>query len=125
MKNAKTSNPGNPPRSGVIVYARDISTLSRFYLDVFDMLVLRETDEFVSIANQDLNLVIHKPPMDLPSMNFNTVKMFLTVSSLQETRKKAIELGGESLPGEWLNPIFRVCNIADSEGNHIQLREFF
>ena len=114
----------SPPKSGVIVYSRDISKLSQFYVDMFEMSVQRETEEFISIAKDGVNLVIHTPPIELPNNNFNTVKLFLTVENLAESRQRAIELGGESLPGEWSNQLFKVCNIADSEGNHIQIREF-
>ena len=87
------------------------------------MTVQRETDEFISIAKDGLNLVIHTPPFELPNSNFNRVKLFLTVENLAESRQRAVDLGGESLPGEWSNHLFTVCNIADSEGNHIQIRE--
>jgi len=111
-------------RSGVIVYARDINKLSRFYIEMFGMVLQRETDEFISLSNGDLSVIIHRPPIELPEENFNTVKLFMTVDSHQVTKEKAVSLGGQAFEGEWANPIFKVCNIADPEGNHIQLREF-
>ena len=88
------------------------------------MVLRKETEDFVSIGNDDFNIVIHSPPLKIPKDNFNTVKMFLTASSHEDSRKKAVELGGDTLDGEWANPIFKICNISDPEGNHIQLREF-
>ena len=114
----------DPAKFGVIVYSRDISSLSQFYMDMFSMISQRETDDFISVGKDGLNLVIHTPPIDIPERNFNTVKLFITVDNLEEAKKRATELGGEALAGIWSNPIFRVCNIADPEGNHIQIREF-
>lgn len=88
------------------------------------MALLRETDDFVSVGNDGFNIVIHTPPIEIPSRKFNTVKIFLTVESHEEAKAKVTELGGEVLEGTWSNPVFKVCNIADPEGNHIQIREF-
>lgn len=113
-----------PAKSGVIVYAKDVAQLARFYIEMFGMVMGRETAEFISLENEAMSLVIHVPPVTIPAANFNTVKLFMTVDSLEDARRAAIELGGEALPGEWANPVFKVCNIADPEGNHIQIREF-
>lgn len=114
----------NPQRSGVIVYSRNIKRLSQFYIEMFCMNLLRETDDFISIGSDDFNLVLHVPPIDIPENNFNTVKIFLTVASHEKAKEKVVKLGGKAFEGEWSNPIFKVCNIADPEGNHIQIREF-
>ncbi|WP_237132349.1 hypothetical protein [Pseudohongiella sp. O18] len=39
-------------------------------------------------------------------------------------RATVADYGGSVMEGEWGNPIFKVCNISDPEGNHIQIREF-
>lgn len=36
-----------PPKSGVIIYSRDIKRLAKFYIDMFDMKLLRETEDFL------------------------------------------------------------------------------
>lgn len=113
-----------PPKYGVIVYAKNVNALAQFYMDMFDMKPVRETPDFISIANEGMNVVVHNPPIEIPENHFNAVKMFITVDSLVQARARAIELGGSTLDGEWSNPIFKLCNIADPEGNHIQLREF-
>jgi predicted enzyme related to lactoylglutathione lyase len=113
-----------PPKSGVIVYSKNIKQLSQFYIDMFGMSLLRETDDFISIGSKEFNIVIHVPPVAIPEQNYNTVKIFLTVESHEEARGRAVDLGGEALEGVWSNPLFKVCNIADPEGNHIQIREF-
>lgn len=113
-----------PAKFGAIIYANDISSLSQFYIDLFGMEAQRKTAEFISIEKDGFNLLIHTPPIALPDTRFNSVKVFLTVDSLSRVSERATQLGGEALSGEWANPFFKVCNIADSEGNHIQLREF-
>lgn len=113
-----------PAKSGVIVYSKNIKNLAAFYVEMFGMSMLRETDDFISIGGDGINLVIHVPPVEMPERNFNTVKLFLTVESHEDACKKVIKLGGKALVGEWSNPIFKVCNVVDPEGNHIQIREF-
>jgi len=113
-----------PPKSGVIVYSKNIKVLSQFYIEMFGMVSLRETNDFISIGRDEFNIVIHVPPIDIPEQKLNTVKIFLTVENHESARKNAVKLGGKALMGEWSNPVFKVCNIADPEGNHIQLREF-
>jgi len=113
-----------PPKSGVIVYSKDIESLSTFYIEMFDMNLLRKTDDFISIGSDEFSIVVHVPPVRIPEDNFNTVKIFLTVESHEKAKCKVVDLGGKILDGEWSNPLFKVCNIADPEGNHIQIREF-
>lgn len=113
-----------PPSSGVIVYSKNIRGLAKFYIEMFGMTVRRNTEDFVSIGSDKFNIVLHVPPIEIPERNFNTVKIFLTVECHSQAREKAEKLGGKALKGEWSNSLFKVCNIADPEGNHIQIREF-
>lgn len=113
-----------PAKSGVIIYSKNIKTLSQFYRDMFDMDLLRETPDFISLGCNGFNIIIHVPPIEIPPNNFNTVKVFLTVDSHTEAMTRVVECGGEVLAGVWANPLFKVCNISDPEGNHIQIREF-
>lgn len=113
-----------PPKCGVIVHSKNIESLSRFYIEMFDMFLLRKTEDYISIGSDEFNVVVHVPPIEIPEYNFNTVKIFLAVDSHEKAKSKAVELGGKALDGEWANPLFKVCNIADPEGNHFQIREF-
>ena len=112
-------------RHGVLVYASDIQVLADFYQSLFKMRVVRQTDELISLMQDGFNIIIHLPPSEIPQKVFNSVKVFMTVDNLAQARAQAITLGGQVFDGEWANPIFKVCNIADSDGNVIQLREFF
>ncbi|WP_160153147.1 VOC family protein [Microbulbifer sp. ALW1] len=113
-----------PARNGALVYSDNFQELSMFYREFFGMKVLREAEEFVSLDNDGFNVVIHAAPFKLPEDGFNAVKLFLTVNSLDVAKRKAAELGGQVFEGEWENSIFKVCNIADPDGNQIQIREF-
>ncbi|WGL17726.1 hypothetical protein PVT68_05375 [Microbulbifer bruguierae] len=113
-----------PAKSGAIVYSNNFIELSKFYREFFEMSVLRKTDDFVSLDKDGFNIIVHSPPFELPPLEFSAVKLFFTVSSIQEAKRKIVEFGGQAFEGEWSNPIFKVCNISDPEGNQIQLREF-
>lgn len=113
-----------PAKNGVIIYSSNIKRLSEFYIKMFGLVLQRETDDFISIGSDELNIVIHTPPIEIPKPNFNTVKLFITVDSHEKVRKRVAELGGSALEGVWSNPVFKAFNIADLEGNHIQIREF-
>lgn len=113
-----------PARYGSILYARDIKRLANFYSAFFGMNIVRETPEFIALEVEGFNIIVHKPPIEMPEQNFNTVKLFFTVASLAEAKKSVADFGGKAMDGEWSNPVFKVCNIMDPEGNHIQLREF-
>lgn len=86
--------------------------------------LLFETLEALPASSITSKKESHERPSQIPVCNFNTTKMFVAVKSIEDARSKAEALGGEALEGEWSNSIFRICNIADPEGNHIQLREF-
>lgn len=113
-----------PAKHGALVYSNDTKGLANFYIELFSMKATRETMDLVSLVKDGFNIIIHTPPTVMPEPDFNTVKLFLTVESLEDAKAKAEELGGQSFAGEWSNPLFTVCNIADPDGNHIQLREF-
>ena len=113
-----------PAQNGVLIYSGDLSNLSEFYEKLFGMRVVRKTNDFISLDKDGFNLIIHVPPFDMPTNAFSPMKLFLTVDDMAVSREEAIKLGGQAFEGEWSNPIFKVSNIADRDGNHIQLREF-
>ena len=113
-----------PAQNGVLIYSSNIDSLSEFYLRLFNMRLLRRTNDFISMERDGFNLIIHVPPFNMPNETFSPIKLFLSVQDLEKARKDVIELGGKTFEGEWANPIFRVSNVADRDGNHIQLREF-
>jgi predicted enzyme related to lactoylglutathione lyase len=113
-----------PAQNGVLIYSSNLPHLAEFYEQLFGMRVTKETKDFISLDKDGFNLIIHIPPFDIPQNSFSPIKLFLSVRDMEATRKKAVNLGGEAFDGEWANPIFKVSNIADREGNHIQIRQF-
>ena len=121
---AKEQPMSGPAQNGVLIYSGDLSNLSEFYEKLFGMRVVRKTNDFISLETNGFNLIIHVPPFDMPLKAFSPVKLFLTVDDMAISREEAVKLGGQAFEGEWSNPIFKVSNIADRDGNHIQLRQF-
>nr|WP_136252942.1 VOC family protein [Ningiella ruwaisensis] len=113
-----------PAQNGVLIYSSKLNYLAEFYEQLFGMRVTKETRDFISLDKDGFSLIIHVPPFELPQESFSPIKLFLSVQNMDETRKEAVRMGGEAFEGEWKNPIFKVSNIADREGNHIQIREF-
>ncbi len=113
-----------PAKCGAVIYSSDVDKLALFYIEYFGMALIRDEHEFKSLDINGFNIIIHVPPIEIPSTKFNTVKLFLTVDNLDQARSKIEGMGGKSLDGEWSNPFFKMCNISDPEGNHIQIREF-
>ena len=111
-------------RNGVLIYSENVRRLAEFYHQLFKLSIIRETKEFISLAKDGVNLIIHVPPFDIPEEAFSSVKLFLAVQNIAATRTEALELGGKAFEGEWTNPVFTVANITDCDGNHIQIREF-
>lgn len=113
-----------PAHHGAIVYSNNLTRLSEFYVQLFNMKVIRETADFISLDKDGFNLIAHIPPFAIPQSSVSAVKLFFAVASIENAKERAIKLGGKALDGEWANPIFKVANIVDNEGNHIQIREF-
>lgn len=113
-----------PAQQGVLIYSNNISRLAEFYQQLFGMQLVRQTDDLISLVLNGFNLIIHLPPCELPAPLFSPVKIFLTVDNMATARAAALRLGGQAFDGEWSNPLFSVSNIADRDGNHIQLRQF-
>lgn len=113
-----------PAKHGVIVYTNDLDRLTQFYSKLFDMQIVKSSEQMHSLVSDGLNIVIHLPPEPLPEARYNTVKLFITVDSHAETHEQARQLGGQSMDGQWANPMFSVTNITDCDGNIIQLRVF-
>lgn len=113
-----------PAQNGVLIYSTNFPDLAEFYEQLFSMRVTRETEDFINLDKDGFNLIIHVPPFEIPEGSFSPIKPFLSVQDMKSVRNKAVSLGGQVFDGQWENPLFKVSNIADREGNHIQLREF-
>ena len=122
-----------PARAGVLIYAKDLNRLSRFYQTLLSMRVLKTSDELRVIASEDSQLLIHAiPPHIAATIAITTppepreeqaIKPFFTVSDLAGAEAVAVALGGFLFGPVYDGPGFKVRNGCDPEGNIFQLRE--
>lgn len=124
-----------PFNAGVIVYAKDIHRLARFYAAVADLEVMHEVDDHIVLESETVEVVIVAIPADIAARiviktppdkrEATAFKIAFAVSSLAEAREAAKANGGEIYPPgkEWSFQGLRVCDGFDPEGNVIQLRE--
>ena len=122
-----------PARAGALIYAKHVDSLAAFYQTVLGMAVSHATVELTVLTSADAQLVIHAHPESIagqvaitvpPALrDRSAVKLFFTVDDLEATRTLMPTLGGVVLPEIWSGPRFRVCNVADPEGNIFHSRE--
>ena len=124
-----------PFNAGVIVYAKDIHRLARFYAAVADLEVMHEVADHIVLESESLELVIVAIPAAIaqriviktpPEKREATAfKIVFAVPSLAQAREAAKANEGEIYPAakEWSFQGLRVCDGVDPEGNVIQLRE--
>lgn len=122
-----------PARAGALIYAKHVDSLAAFYQTVLGMAVSHATVDLTVLTSADAQLVIHAHPESIagqititvpPALrDWSAVKLFFTVDNLEATRTLIPTLGGVVLPEIWSGPSFRVCNVADPEGNIFHIRE--
>ena len=123
-----------PARSGLFVYAKDVSRLAAFYQAVLGSTRVRETGEMVVLGSPGLQIVVHAmPPAIAAGVAIATppvprdaaaLKFFFAVDALAASADVIVAHGGFVLPERYPGPGFVVCNAVDPEGNIFQLREF-
>lgn len=122
-----------PARTGVLVYAKDLATLSAFYRRLLDATVLHADDEHQVLQTPDVQLivqalpdavartvVVETPPVPREAQAF---RPFFTVDSLAAAEPMVDRLGGRVCGPVWPGPGLRVRNVCDPEGNLLHLRE--
>ncbi len=122
-----------PARAGVLIYAKTLGPLSRFYVELLDLRVLALDDEHVVAENADIQLVLHAMPAHLAAdvsiasppepRQEQAIKPFFTVTSLAGAERRARDLGGFVFGPTWDGPGFTLRHACDPEGNIIQLRQ--
>lgn len=122
-----------PAPVGVLVYAKDLGRLSRFYCEVLGMAVRHADHDHHILGDGAAQIVVHA----IPAVIADTIdvaippvpredaayKPFFTVPSLAAAREAARRAGGAVLEEEWQGPGFLARNAYDPEGNILQLRE--
>jgi len=125
----------NQPKSGAVLFAKDLPRVAKFYEEILPMTVVLVNHDLIVLESAQFQLVVHaipeqiaqsiqitSPPVrrtDLPT------KLFFAVASIAEARVKASALGGALNPKaeEWEAGGFRACDGHDPEGNVVQFRE--
>ncbi len=120
-------------RAGVLIYAKHLEDVSRFYERVLGARVLHADAGHKVLQSQDAQLIIHAiPPQYASSIAITkppvareeqAIKPFFTVESLAEAAQVAEECGGLVWGPVWPGPQLRVRNVCDPEGNILHLRE--
>lgn len=125
----------NRPKPSVVVFAKSIPKLARFYREIAEMVSVHEDKDHVVLDQEGFQVVIHGIPKKIsaqirisepPEIREGTpVKLCLPVTSIEHARTKATELGGSVYPEskEWEARGFRACDGHDPEGNVFQVRE--
>ena len=121
--------------AGVIVYAKDIHRLARFYAAVADLEVMHEVGDHIVLESETVEVVIVAIPAAIASRiviktppdkrEATAFKIAFPVTSLAAAREAARANEGELYPAgkEWSFQGLRVCDGVDPEGNVFQLRE--
>lgn len=122
-----------PARAGVLIYAKDLLRLSRFYQRLLGMHVVHEGPEHHVIESDDMQLIVHAIPAHIAKdihiatppvpREEQAIKPFFTVASLAAAAGVLGEFGCELVGPEYPGPGIRTRNAFDPEGNIIHLRE--
>lgn len=122
-----------PAKSGIFIYAQDVTRLALFYQQVIGCEVQHTDDDMVVMGCPGLQLLVHRIPAEIgktiqiespPLKRENTaLKFFVTLNSIDAARRQARNLGGDIFAENWQGPGFVVCNAMDCEGNVFQVRE--
>ena len=112
-----------PARSGVLIYAKQLDSMSAFYQRV---LAARE-------VHADAELILHAIPPHIAAeiriesppqpREEQAIKPFFTVAILAEAERAAVACGGSVHGPLWPGPGMRLRNVCDPEGNILLLRE--
>ena len=121
-----------PARAGAVLFAKDVADLVRFYESVLGMTCVHQDADHAVIENPDLQLVVHGLPDHIaqqialstpPTPRAQVpVKLFASVADLDAALEQVHAGGGVAVGAAWQGPGFRAVDVADAEGNVVQLR---
>ncbi|MFT3800998.1 MAG: glyoxalase/bleomycin resistance/dioxygenase family protein [Burkholderiaceae bacterium] len=122
-----------PARTGVLFYAKSLSTVSAFYERILGATVLHSDEDHRVLQSPDVQLIIHAIPqqyasaivIEIPPVprEEQAIKPFFTVESLAAAESLVEQCGGKLCGPIWPGPGMRVRNVCDPEGNIVHLRE--
>lgn len=122
-----------PADHGVLIYALNLDTLSRFYAQLLGLAQLHAEDDHRVLGAGGVQLLVHAIPAEVARgivvtqppepREDQAFKPFFTVDRLAEAEARVAALGGLLLGPVWDGPGIRYRNACDPEGNIVQLRE--
>lgn len=127
--------PTPSPSAGVVLFAKDIKRVAKFYEILLDLNVVHAAADHIVLESSSAALVIHGIPAKIaagisiktpPQVREETaIKPFFMIPSLAAARGIAESLGGKIAPAtrQWSARGFTACDGHDPEGNVIQLRQ--
>ena len=123
------------PKPAVVVFAKDLARVAKFYEEVAAMTVAHRDSDHVVLDSERMQVIVHAIPKaiaerielaDPPARREDTpIKLCLPVASIARARAIAARLGGklDAPDREWQARGFRACDGHDPEGNVVQFRE--
>jgi len=123
------------PKPSAVIFAKDIELLARFYREVAEMTEVFKDKDHIVLDEDGFQIVVHGIPKKIaatikinipPEIRDQTpLKICLPVTSIEQARSRAAELGGCVGPKtkEWVARGFKACDGNDPEGNVFQVRE--
>ncbi len=123
-----------PARNGVLIYAKDLAAMARFYTGLLGLRVLLADAEHQVLESDDGQLILHAiPPHIAASFSIasppelreeQAIKPWFSVPSLAQAEQAAPALGGRLFGPAYTVQDMTLRNACDPEGNILQLREF-
>jgi predicted enzyme related to lactoylglutathione lyase len=123
------------PPYGAVIYAKDYQTLAGFYERVAGLVPRESDEEYVLLEAPSFQLVVLQVPAAIaeritlespPRKRENSpIKLFLNVTSIDQARQSARDLGGDmnDAEKEWSFNGIKRCDGVDPEGNVFQVQE--
>ncbi len=122
-----------PARSGVLIYAKQLDSMSAFYQRVLAAREVHADAQHRVLRSVDAELILHAIPPHIAAeiriesppqpREEQAIKPFFTVAILAEAERAAVACGGSVHGPLWPGPGTRLRNVCDPEGNILLLRE--
>jgi predicted enzyme related to lactoylglutathione lyase len=123
------------PRSGAVLFVKDLNRVAAFYEKVLGLQKIRTATDHIVLRFGGYELVVHAIPAEIAGPDFVdsplsvredcSVKLVFYIDSISTAREAAARLGGllHGTEREWKFDGATVCDGCDPEGNVIQLRQ--
>ncbi|MCC7248792.1 MAG: hypothetical protein IT473_09230 [Lysobacter sp.] len=118
-------------RSGVLIYAKNMTAMSAFYETVLAMRIVSADGDHRVLASDDAQIVLHAIPPQIAAdiaiavppepREEQAIKPMFAVASLADAERAAERCGGRLIGAVWELSGRRIRDVCDPEGNIVQL----